>query len=58
MLFETRSSIIHLVHLYTDMTVAVDFQYLFWIVYIEGVCKIYSEQRAVRVKRVVDKKRM
>ncbi|MEE6462529.1 hypothetical protein FKM82_001624 [Ascaphus truei] len=24
----------------------------------EGVCKLYSEQRAIRVKRVVDKKRL
>ncbi|OWK13819.1 STX18, partial [Cervus elaphus hippelaphus] len=24
----------------------------------QGVCKLYSEQRAVRVKRVVDKKRL
>lgn len=24
----------------------------------EGVCKLYSEQRAIRVKRMVDKKRM
>lgn len=23
-----------------------------------GVCKLYSEQRAIRVKRVVDKKRL
>ncbi|KAK7140823.1 hypothetical protein R3I93_015074 [Phoxinus phoxinus] len=27
-------------------------------VYLKGVCKLYSEQRAVRVKRVVDKKRL
>uniref|UniRef100_A0A8C5F9E3 Syntaxin-18 n=1 Tax=Gadus morhua TaxID=8049 RepID=A0A8C5F9E3_GADMO len=27
-------------------------------VYLRGVCKIYSEQRAIRVKRVVDKKRL
>ncbi|XP_052471018.1 syntaxin-18 [Carassius gibelio] len=27
-------------------------------VYLRGVCKLYSEQRAVRVKRVVDKKRL
>uniref|UniRef100_A0A9J8B037 Syntaxin-18 n=1 Tax=Cyprinus carpio carpio TaxID=630221 RepID=A0A9J8B037_CYPCA len=26
--------------------------------YLKGVCKLYSEQRAVRVKRVVDKKRL
>ncbi|XP_016415128.1 syntaxin-18 isoform X1 [Sinocyclocheilus rhinocerous] len=26
--------------------------------YLRGVCKLYSEQRAVRVKRVVDKKRL
>ncbi|KAJ8025572.1 Syntaxin-18 [Holothuria leucospilota] len=26
--------------------------------YLKGVCKIYSEQRAIRVKRVVDKKRI
>ncbi|XP_056461693.1 syntaxin-18 [Gadus macrocephalus] len=26
--------------------------------YLRGVCKIYSEQRAIRVKRVVDKKRL
>uniref|UniRef100_A0A4W5P379 Syntaxin-18 n=1 Tax=Hucho hucho TaxID=62062 RepID=A0A4W5P379_9TELE len=26
--------------------------------YLKGVCKLYSEQRAIRVKRVVDKKRM
>ncbi|XP_068450641.1 syntaxin-18 [Clinocottus analis] len=27
-------------------------------VYLRGVCKLYSEQRAIRVKRMVDKKRM
>ncbi|KAJ8385277.1 hypothetical protein AAFF_G00191540 [Aldrovandia affinis] len=27
-------------------------------VYLKGVCKLYSEQRAIRVKRVVDKKRL
>ncbi|XP_056293529.1 syntaxin-18 [Pseudoliparis swirei] len=27
-------------------------------VYLRGVCKLYSEQRAVRVKRTVDKKRL
>lgn len=27
-------------------------------VYLRGVCKLYSEQRAIRVKRVVDKKRL
>ncbi|XP_073325245.1 syntaxin-18 isoform X2 [Pagrus major] len=26
--------------------------------YLKGVCKVYSEQRAIRVKRMVDKKRM
>uniref|UniRef100_A0A3B5ARA1 Syntaxin-18 n=1 Tax=Stegastes partitus TaxID=144197 RepID=A0A3B5ARA1_9TELE len=26
--------------------------------YLKGVCKIYSEQRAIRVKRMVDKKRL
>ncbi|XP_071017664.1 syntaxin-18-like isoform X1 [Oncorhynchus clarkii lewisi] len=26
--------------------------------YLKGVCKLYSEQRAIRVKRVVDKKRL
>ncbi|XP_056886325.1 syntaxin-18 isoform X3 [Takifugu flavidus] len=26
--------------------------------YLKGVCKLYSEQRAIRVKRMVDKKRM
>ncbi|KAM9536094.1 syntaxin-18-like isoform 1-T1 [Salvelinus alpinus] len=26
--------------------------------YLRGVCKLYSEQRAIRVKRVVDKKRL
>eukprot|EP00057_Strongylocentrotus_purpuratus_P024710 XP_011679184.1 PREDICTED: syntaxin-18 [Strongylocentrotus purpuratus] len=26
--------------------------------YLKGVCKLYSEQRAIRVKRVVDKKRI
>lgn len=26
--------------------------------YLKGVCKVYSEQRAVRVKRVVDRKRL
>ncbi|XP_028303360.1 syntaxin-18 [Gouania willdenowi] len=27
-------------------------------VYLKGVCKLYSEQRAIRVKRMVDKKRL
>ncbi|XP_070814614.1 syntaxin-18 [Chaetodon trifascialis] len=27
-------------------------------VYLRGVCKLYSEQRAIRVKRMVDKKRL
>ncbi|XP_076843918.1 syntaxin-18 isoform X2 [Brachyhypopomus gauderio] len=27
-------------------------------IYLKGVCKLYSEQRAIRVKRVVDKKRL
>ncbi|XP_028808950.1 syntaxin-18 [Denticeps clupeoides] len=27
-------------------------------VYLKGVCKLYSEQRAIRVKRVVDRKRL
>ncbi|XP_074485366.1 syntaxin-18 isoform X1 [Sebastes fasciatus] len=27
-------------------------------VYLRGVCKVYSEQRAIRVKRMVDKKRL
>ncbi|CAB1354187.1 unnamed protein product [Coregonus sp. 'balchen'] len=27
-------------------------------IYLRGVCKLYSEQRAIRVKRVVDKKRL
>ncbi|TNN23667.1 Syntaxin-18 [Liparis tanakae] len=27
-------------------------------VYLRGVCKLYSEQRAIRVKRTVDKKRL
>ena len=28
------------------------------VVCVSAVCRIYSEQRAVRVKRVVDKKKM
>ncbi|NWI81223.1 STX18 protein, partial [Dryoscopus gambensis] len=26
--------------------------------YLKRVCKLYSEQRAIRVKRVIDKKRL
>ena len=38
-----------------SMTFLKLFQCLLWLL---GVCQLYSEQRAMRVKRIVDSKRM
>ena len=38
-----------------SMTFLKLFQCLLWLL---GVCQLYSEQRAMRVKRIVDRKRM